>query len=181
MSTHEKFILLALEQAKKALDASEVPIGCVIVNEDDQVIASGRNRTNETKNATQHAELVALTPLLATPNLHSSENDLRHFFHSKRIYVTVEPCIMCTAALRRIGLTKVYFGCYNDRFGGCGSIMAAHQQYIDKLVDPYLEINIMREFRKECVELLRRFYVKENELAPNPRKKTKRVLKPVLD
>jgi tRNA-specific adenosine deaminase 2 len=88
---------------------------------------------------------------------------------------------MCAAALRRVGLTKVYFGCYNERFGGCGSIIPVHTDYIKEGIDPTLEITLLKEYRKDCIELLRQFYMLENERAPIPKKKAKRIFKPVDD
>lgn len=135
----------------------------------DRIVARGRNCTNEKRNATCHAEFEAILSL--PPGL----TDLSHL----RLYVTVEPCIMCAAALRRLRLCQVYFGCFNERFGGCGSIIPVHRDFIAAEVDPALQLTVMGQFRKECVELLRKFYIRENGRAPVPRKKAKRQLKPV--
>ena len=75
------------------------------------------------------------------------------------LYVTVEPCIMCASALRQYGIRAVYFGCLNDRFGGCGGVMHIHA---DKSVDPPFPV-YGGLFREEAIMLLRRFYVQENE------------------
>lgn len=160
---------------------NEVPIGCVIVDEQDVILARGRNRTNETRNATRHAEFEALGQLFSTLPIQERDNEsiVRRLMGKLRLYVTIEPCIMCAAALRRVGLTRVYFGCYNERFGGCGSIIPVHTEYISVDVDPPLQITLLDDFRKECITLLRKFYLYENERAPSPRKKARRVLKPV--
>ena len=134
----------------------------------------GRNRTNEDKNGTKHAELVALERLHdeigyeATKELDWSRMEL---------YVTVEPCVMCAAALRYLGIGKVFYGCGNERFGGCGSVLNVHDGPF--VPDETLNCQILKEFRTECIMLLRKFYVRENEKAPNPKKKAKRILKPV--
>lgn len=154
-----------------------MPIGCVIYDpRSDEIISWGRNRTNEDKNGTKHAELVALERLHKeigydeTKALEWSEMEL---------YVTVEPCVMCAAALRYLGIKKVFYGCGNERFGGCGSVLDVHEgEYLPKEVAG-LECEVVKEFRNECVMLLRRFYVRENEKAPNPKKKAKRVLKEI--
>jgi tRNA-specific adenosine deaminase 2 len=74
------------------------------------------------------------------------------------LYVTVEPCIMCASALRQYGIRAVYFGCLNDRFGGCGGVMTVHS---DPSVDlPYPVYGGL--FREEAIMLLRKFYVQEN-------------------
>jgi tRNA(Arg) A34 adenosine deaminase TadA len=93
-----------------------------------QAIARARNRTNEWHNvrhtirfctptdrqATLHAELEAIDHLLPTNPAPLSAITL---------YVTVEPCVMCASALRQIGIGRVVYGCGNDRFGGCGSVI----------------------------------------------------------
>lgn len=171
---------MAIEMATEALEAGEVPIGCVIVSADNEVLSRGRNRTNELKNATIHAEFDALRPLLprGKPSSHLEE-ETRRLLSGCKLYVTVEPCIMCAAALRKCGLVEVYFGCFNERFGGCGSIIPAHTDYIKHAVDPPLQISQLEAYKGECIMTLRRFYLKENERAPVPRKKAKRVLKPI--
>ena len=90
----------------------------------NQIIGTGRNEVNETKNATRHAELVAFDQmkLWCEKRCLCFEEVLRDCC----LYVTVEPCIMCSAALRYLGVPKVVFGCANERFGGCGSILNIH-------------------------------------------------------
>lgn len=109
------------------------------------------------------------------------------------LYVTVEPCIMCASALRQYGIRAVYFGCLNDRFGGCGGVMTVHS---DPSVDPPYPV-YGGLFREEAIMLLRKFYVQENNkgesietsgtcfprfmtdarLAPDPKPKKNRELK----
>ncbi|CAN6552068.1 unnamed protein product [Malus baccata var. baccata] len=99
-----KFMRLAMEQANEALDSLEVPVGCVIV-EDGKVIASGRNRTNETRNATRHAEMEAIDTLLEQwREQRLSKSQVAEKFSKCRLYVTCEPCIMCASALSFIGM-----------------------------------------------------------------------------
>ncbi|KAJ9120188.1 hypothetical protein QFC22_003088 [Naganishia vaughanmartiniae] len=100
-------------QAEEALAAKEVPVGCVFVR-DGKAIAKARNRTNEWRNATLHAELVSLDEILKTHSLPLQDVTL---------YVTVEPCVMCASALRQVGIGKVIYGAGNERFGGCGSVL----------------------------------------------------------
>ena len=80
---------------------------------------------------------------------------------------------MCASALRQLGIRTVYFGCLNDRFGGCGGVLRIHQ---DRAVDPkypaYGGIN-----HDEAIMLLRRFYIQENDRAPQPLAKKSRQLK----
>ncbi|KAL3625142.1 tRNA(adenine34) deaminase [Castilleja foliolosa] len=120
------FMKLALEQAKLAMDSLEVPVGCVIV-EDQKVISSGRNRTTETRNATRHAEMEAIDALLEQWQKNGFTNkEVASKFSRCTLYVTCEPCIMCASALSIVGIKEVYYGCGNDKFGGCGSILSLH-------------------------------------------------------
>ncbi|KXL41954.1 MAG: hypothetical protein FE78DRAFT_155453, partial [Acidomyces sp. 'richmondensis'] len=99
---------------------------------------------------TRHAEFVALAEIMAKhPQSILKQTDL---------YVTVEPCIMCASALRQYGIRAVYFGCLNDRFGGCGGVMTVHS---DPSVDPPYPV-YGGLFREEAIMLLRKFYVQEN-------------------
>jgi tRNA-specific adenosine deaminase 2 len=121
-STNAKiaFMEKALDEARVALFHLEVPVGCVIV-ENGQVIASGSNRTNETRNATRHAEMEAIDKVLdicQAANL--SQEQVAQKFGRCELYVTCEPCIMCATALSIVGMMSVYYGCNNDRFGAVG-------------------------------------------------------------
>jgi hypothetical protein len=94
-------------------------------------------------------------------------------FRETDLYVTVEPCVMCASALRQLRIRRVFFGCLNDRFGGCGGVLKIHE---DQCVEPgykvYGGIN-----HDEAIMLLRRFYIQENERAPQPLGKKQRTLK----
>lgn len=167
------FMELALEQAKFAFENLEVPIGCVIV-EDDKVIASGSNRTTETRNATRHAEMEAIDFLLDKwQNDGLDQMQVAEKFSRCDLYVTCEPCIMCAAALSILGIKEVYYGCGNDKFGGCGSILSLHQIDSDKKSG---EVSLQgRAFKctgglksAEAVALLRNFYEQGNPNAPKP-------------
>ena len=116
----EKFMNEAMEMAEVALKKQEVPVGCVVVYE-NAVIARGCNEVNLTKNATRHAELVALDNLYKYSQ--DSNISLEQLCSSAALFITVEPCIMCAFALRTVGLVDVIYGCRNDRFGGCGSVL----------------------------------------------------------
>lgn len=159
------FMRLALEQAEEALAAREVPVGCVFVK-DGQVIAKARNRTNEWHNATLHAELAAIDLFIHTEP---------RPFKDITLYVTVEPCIMCASALRQLGIGRVVYGCGNDRFGGCGSILDINTNGKLGSHPPYEASG--GYYREEAIMVLRRFYLTHNVNAPKPKDKSKRVLK----
>ncbi|GMY35255.1 tRNA-specific adenosine deaminase TAD2 isoform X2 [Fagus crenata] len=167
------FMELAIQQGKLALDSLEVPVGCVIV-EDGKVVASGRNRTTETRNATRHAEMEAIDILLE----HWQKNGLSKLevaekFSKCYLYVTCEPCIMCASALSILGIKEVCYGCANDKFGGCGSILSLHLGSSEILKSGGVPQG--RGFKctggimaSEAVSLLRTFYEQGNPNAPKP-------------
>ncbi|XP_072997780.1 tRNA-specific adenosine deaminase TAD2 isoform X2 [Typha latifolia] len=170
------FMELALEQAKFALDNLEVPIGCVIV-EDGKVVAAGSNRTTATRNATRHAEMEAIDILLEKwQNTGLNQLQVAEKFSKCVLYVTCEPCIMCATALSILGIREVFYGCGNDKFGGCGSIMSLHKNSSEKLSSGdssgtfggkgfKCTAGIMSE---EAIALLRYFYEQGNPNAPKP-------------
>ncbi|KAI7225661.1 cytidine deaminase-like protein [Hortaea werneckii] len=161
---HEGFMRKAIEMAELALSSDETPVGCVFVH-NGKIIGRGINGTNASLNGTRHAEFVALAEIMAKhPPSILRETDL---------YVTVEPCIMCASALRQYRIRAVYFGCLNDRFGGCGGVMTVHS---DPGLDPAYPV-YGGLFREEAIMLLRKFYVQENNKAPDPKPKKNRELK----
>ncbi|KAK4757801.1 hypothetical protein SAY87_019102 [Trapa incisa] len=167
------FMELAIQQAKIALESLEVPVGCVLV-EDGKVIASGRNRTNETRNATRHAEMEAIDVILSQwKGSGLSAKEVAQRFSGCILYVTCEPCIMCASALSILGIKEVYYGCANDKFGGCGSILSLHSGSLERHNS---EGNSeARGFKcyggimaSEAVALFRDFYEQGNPNAPKP-------------
>jgi tRNA-specific adenosine deaminase 2 len=156
------FMRAALDQAEQALSSGEVPVGCVFVdNSTDQVVASGFNKTNDSRNGTRHAELVAMDKLVFCPGVDLSNCTL---------YVTCEPCIMCAAAISKVGIKRVCFGCHNDRFGGNGSILSIHNNA--ELADSLYEV-VTGLLKDETVEVFQRFYESENRRAPEAKRRKK--------
>ncbi|KAL7537773.1 hypothetical protein ACHAXR_008060 [Thalassiosira sp. AJA248-18] len=248
------FMKQALHVAKEALAIGEVPVGCVIVLRDvsaiepspnhphsiqlgcnnshhlyntspSVIISHGANQVNATRDATRHAEMVAIDRMLTRgrssdqmklssdvicksahgkniPSAYNSSEERKDDDHwvngpsckdhwknsfgwgigrvfSKEIlsqcdlYVTCEPCIMCAAALSMIGINRVFFGCKNDRFGGCGSLLNLHNpDALPSMKHHGFEIHggILEE---EAIRLLRSFYDRENFHAPDNKRKRK--------
>jgi tRNA-specific adenosine deaminase 2 len=114
------------------------------------------------------------------------------------LYVTVEPCIMCASLLRQFGIKKVFYGASNEKFGGTGGVLNVHiangkiledckrnEEDDEKkrragAVEGDYEVS-GGWLRDEAIVMLRRFYVQENERAPEPRTKGTRVLKLEVD
>jgi len=105
---HEKFMRMALDEAKKALGKGEVPIGAVIVCQ-DRVVARAHNLTETLIDATAHAEMQAIT---------MAANELGGKYLTQcTLYVTVEPCVMCAGALGWAQMPHVVYGCRDDKRG----------------------------------------------------------------
>ncbi|OVA12202.1 CMP/dCMP deaminase [Macleaya cordata] len=140
----------------------------------EKVIASGRNRTTETRNATRHAEMEAIDFLLEQwQKIGVSKTEVAGKFSRCDLYVTCEPCIMCAAALSILGIRAVYYGCANDKFGGCGSILALHSRSTEELSS--IGASQMKGFTcrggimaSEAISLFRSFYEQGNPNAPKP-------------
>ncbi|CEP12124.1 hypothetical protein [Parasitella parasitica] len=149
------FMKEALAVAQEAYDNMEVPVGCVFVLDNKDIIAKGRNKPNESYNATRHAEIEAIDIIL--------QEHHRAVFQNVDLYVTVEPCIMCASALRQVGIRHVYFGCSNDKFGGNGSVFNVNS---DTRLDTIHSKGYSSEggyFYEEAILMLRKFYIRENE------------------
>jgi len=109
----EQWMRLALDQARAALDADEVPIGAIVVR-DGVVLGSGRNRCRERRDATAHAEFEALREAFA------ATGDMR--LPGTTVYTTVEPCFMCAGALSHARVARVVWALRDPKFGGAVSL-----------------------------------------------------------
>ena len=126
---HDAWMKRALAVAQKGLSQGEVPVGCVMAL-NGEVISEGNNEVNATLNATRHAEVVAYDKLL--DYCQANGLNVTEVCHRLTLYVTVEPCIMCTCALRLAEICQVVYGCDNERFGGCGSVLNVHNKSLYK-------------------------------------------------
>ncbi|KAK2855881.1 hypothetical protein Q5P01_004616 [Channa striata] len=160
----QKWMGAAFDVAKDALENGEVPVGCLMVYK-DEVVAKGRNEVNETKNATRHAELVALDQLRDW--CRRNDLDVTHVCKQTALYVTVEPCIMCAAALCLFNIPVVVYGCRNERFGGCGSVLEVSSAHLPQTGTTFKCVSGHRA--EEAVEMLKTFYKQENPNAPKPK------------
>ena len=114
MNNDEKFMLEAIKRARIAERYGEVPIGCVIVK-DGKVISSGRNMREKKNNALLHAEIVAID--------RACKKLGRWRLHDCTLYVTLEPCAMCTGALINSRMERVVFGAFDAKAGSLGSVV----------------------------------------------------------
>jgi len=108
-----RFMFAALQEAEKALEENEVPVGAVVVK-DNRIIGRGYNQVERLKDATAHAEMIAIT---------SAANHVGNWRLTEcSIYVTLEPCVMCTGALLSSRIKELYFSIFDPKFGACGSV-----------------------------------------------------------
>ena len=114
VNTDEKYMKEAIKQAKKAYAIGEVPIGCVIVYE-DKIIGRGYNRRTIDRNTLAHAELQAIR------KASKKMDDWR--LEGCTMYVTLEPCQMCSGAIVQSRMDRVVVGCMNPKAGCAGSIL----------------------------------------------------------
>lgn len=106
---------LALDEAKKAGERKEVPIGCIIVdNQTGEVISVGSNEREETQNAIKHAEIIAIEAACAKVGSWRLEHT--------SLFVTLEPCPMCAGAIINSRIEEVIFGASDPKAGSAGSI-----------------------------------------------------------
>ena len=145
ISVQEKYMKEALKQAKKAYALDEVPIGCVIV-QNDKIIARGYNRRNTDKNALAHAEIAAIR------KASKKTGDWR--LEDCTMYVTLEPCQMCAGAIVQSRIKKVVIASMNPKAGCGGSIINLLQmERFNHQVE--MEIGVCQE---ECSSMLSQFF-----------------------
>lgn len=145
LTREEKFMKEAVRQAKKALAIGEVPIGCVIVC-NDKIIGRGYNRRITDKNTLSHAELNAIRKASKTLG------DWR--LDDCEMYITLEPCQMCSGAIVQSRIRKVYIGTMNPKAGCAGSILNLLQiPEFNHQVE--IEANILHD---ECSTMLTSFF-----------------------
>lgn len=142
---NEKWMKEAIKQAKKAAQKDEVPIGCVIVK-DDQIIARAYNKREMKQCSTAHAEIIAIEK--ACKKLGSWR------LEDCDLYVTLEPCPMCSGAIIQSRIRNVIFGAYDPKGGCMGSNMNINDvrgfnHY------PDIEGGILQD---ECSRLLKEFF-----------------------
>lgn len=144
---NEKFMRYALNLARIAFQNDEVPIGAVVVK-DGQIIAEGYNQIEMLKDATAHAEMIAIT---------SAANYLENWrLQGCTLYVTVEPCMMCSGAIVLSRLDKIVFGAYDDRMG----FMKTNYNPIEKL-NIYKNVEVVGGvLEDEATQLMQSFFQK---------------------
>ena len=141
----EDYMRLALELAREAADHGEVPVGCVIAGPDGAVIGRGRNRREEKADATAHAEIEAIREACAAAGGWRLDGCA--------LYVTLEPCPMCTGAIINARVPTLVFGAREALSGSCGSVIDLFQERYGHRPAVYAGV-----LAGDCARLLRDFF-----------------------
>lgn len=150
MESDEHYMDLALEEARKAEAAGEVPVGAVLVSA-GIVIGQGFNQPITTRDPTAHAEIIALRE--------GARHERNYRLTDAVMYCTVEPCMMCAGAMIHARIARLVFGTPDTKAGSAGSIY-------NVLTDPRMNhrIDVLSGIREEeCATLLRQFFARRRE------------------
>ena len=134
-------MILALKEAQKAYKVKDIPVGAVVVK-DGKVIARSYNKKNKLKNATRHAEILAIEK--------ASKKLKDYRLEGCDIYVTLEPCLMCLGAILSARLSNLYFGAYDKKYSVKDVVEHYNFNHTCNIVGGVLE--------DECSELLSKFF-----------------------
>ncbi|HEM6390821.1 TPA: tRNA adenosine(34) deaminase TadA [Streptococcus suis] len=146
----EYFMSQALVEAEKSLEKDEIPIGCVIVK-DGQIIGRGHNAREELNQAIMHAEVMAIQ------EANRVEGNWRLL--DTTLFVTIEPCVMCSGAIGLARIPRVVYGAANQKFGAAGSLY-------DILTDERLNHRVEVEtgiLEEACAKIMQDFFRQRRE------------------
>jgi len=142
-----KFMTLAIQEAKKSKEMNEVPVGAIVVM-NDEIISQSHNQSISQNDPTSHAEINALR--LASRILDN------YRLTGSSLYVTLEPCAMCYGAIVHSRISRLIFGAYDTKTGVCGSSIKLHEQacfnHTPEIIGGVLEEDcslILKDFFKE--------------------------------
>jgi tRNA(adenine34) deaminase len=143
-----RFMYAALKEAERAFEADEVPVGAVVVHK-NKIIGRGYNQVEKLNDATAHAEMIALT---------SASNHVKNWrLNECSIYVSLEPCIMCTGAMLSSRIDNLYYAASDSKFGACGSVHnLAENSKTNHIIKVFSGI-----LAKESEDLLKSFFAKK--------------------
>ena len=140
------FMNIAKEEAKKAYSLDEVPIGAVLVdNNDNSIICSSHNEVNTQNNSIKHAEIILIENACILKKT--------KILNDTSIFVTLEPCTMCAAAISEAQIKRIYFGAYDDQKGSLESVMKIYNKKGFFVPEIYGGINEL-----ECMNLIKNFF-----------------------
>lgn len=109
------FMEQAFREAIKAYEKKEIPVGAAVFDASGHIVGKGHNQVEELKDATAHAEIIALTSAMATLG--------SKYLNDCTLAVTLEPCPMCAGAIVNAKVGRLIFGAYDPKMGACGTVM----------------------------------------------------------
>jgi tRNA(adenine34) deaminase len=142
---HQRFMQQAIALSEKAREEGEVPVGAIVVH-NNQIIGRGYNQTELLKDATAHAEMIALSAAMSTLK--------RKYLNECTIYVTLEPCPMCAGALVWSKIDCLVYGTSDINAGACGSIFDFSSE---KKLNHQFEV-IQGILEQDCKWILEQFF-----------------------
>ena len=145
MTTDERYMRKALEEARRAFEADEIPVGAVVVC-GDQIIARGHNLTEMLHDVTAHAEMQAITA--------AAEHLGGKYLDVCTLYVTVEPCIMCAGAIGWSQLGRLVYGASDPKRG--------YSFFAPKALHPKTKV-VSGVLEEECAALMKEFFQRKRK------------------
>ncbi len=146
---HIAFMGLALEEARKAEQENEVPVGAVLIDSLGEIICTGHNSTVGFADPTAHAEINVLRG--------AAQKVMNYRLVNTSLYVTIEPCIMCMGAIINARVSRVVFGAPDPKWGGAGSLYNFSK---DSRLNHHPEI-ISGICEQECKSIIQEFFSKK--------------------
>lgn len=144
---HYQFMTQAYYEAEKAFSLNEIPVGAVIV-QNDIIIGRGHNMVESLGDPTAHAEMIAITA--------ACESIGQKYLNNCTLYVTLEPCFMCSGALIWAKIDTIVFGASDEKAGSCGTLLNLAQH---KRLNHSIKV-IQGVMESDCSEILSRFFKK---------------------
>ncbi|NGM88319.1 tRNA adenosine(34) deaminase TadA [Parapusillimonas sp. SGNA-6] len=146
----------AMEQARKAYAAGEVPVGAIVVDANGGVIGAGFNRTITDHDPSAHAEIVALRQAAAAMK--------NYRLPGATLFVTLEPCAMCMGAMLHARVARVVYAATDPKTGACGSVISVHD---NARLNHHTSV-IGGLLANECGEMLRQFFREKRSAGRGP-------------
>ena len=144
----EEFMKLALQEAKKSQEMNEVPVGAIVVV-NDEIISQSHNQPISQNDPTSHAEINAIR--------NAAEYIENYRLNETSLYVTLEPCAMCYGAIIHARISRLIFGAYDYKTGVCGSSIKLHEQNCFNHT-PEIKGGVLE---RECSLILKEFFQKK--------------------
>lgn len=142
---YEKYMLEALSLAREAAENGDVPVGCVVVSPSGEIIGRGRNRREENRDATAHAEVEAIRAACAALGAWN--------LSGCALFVTLEPCPMCAGAIINARISTFVYGAKEENTGSVGSVINLFEERYGHKPAVYGGV-----LRAECARVLRSFF-----------------------